>query len=113
MPFELSTSVPHRIQHRYRPERTRILSVELSVSPAQRKKTYLLKSPVHLAAHTPLIPLFPSGWFAHQQTSGAGAYVPVMLLAEKVRFEEGVMDECLEDGGEETGLGEVEKGSQA
>jgi hypothetical protein len=37
----------------------------------------------------------------------------VVLLRQEVSLEERVVDQRLEDSGEEAGLGEVEKGSEA
>ena len=79
---------------------------------------YLFKNPVHFATHAAFLaiggdsPVTAEVRFAYRQTSGSvDAHMSVVFLREEVGFEEGIVDEGLEDGREETCLGQVEQWS--
>lgn len=111
IPLELCARMPHRIEHGNRSKRRTLVIVKL------------LKRAVHLAAHAPALAALNVGracaagaaeWLAYRQALCAiCAHVPVVLVAEKVGLEQGIVDERLEDGREEARLGEVEQGAES
>lgn len=107
--LQLCTGVPHGIKHGNRPKRGRVVVVKL------------IKRAVHLAAHAAAFSVWRC-WcavrrrvsnvgFAHIETPWAtvGTDMAVVPVAEKVCFEQGVVNKRLEDGREETRLGEIEE----
>ena len=125
VPFELGAGMPHGVEHCDRPERRLVVVVELlGISVGSNLIGHvadLFERSVHLTAHTTLLAVGrkssfgPHEWLTDPQTTlrAVWADVSIMLVREKVGFEQGVVNEGLEDSREETSLREIEEGSEA
>jgi hypothetical protein len=113
MSCQFRTRFPHREQQRRRPKRRRLAIIRLPHHTHQppplspEKGTDLDEGGIHLTAHT--LPDPSRRMIVLPRPPLGLARAPGVARVEKVLLEERVVEECLEDGGEETCLREVEE----